>query len=296
MVHVHNLFPAFGQQWTEDCGVPLVATLHNYRPLCANATLHRDGKGCTLCPDGQWWSSVRYGCYRNSRMATLPLVTNLRRGLERNPLFQHAQRLIVLSDRSKEIFEHYGVPTQRTVVIPNGLPDIPAPDRVPREGWTYAGRVSSEKGVLELVEEWPDGVPLSIAGDGPTSDLVRIAIRERPQIRMLGTLDSHALNRLMSGAVGVVIPSRWAEGLPLILGESLRVGTPVLARAGSSAADFVQRHGGGAVYSTGAELAEEVASWPGAEADASPRQVFQEHWSLNAWISRLESVYREVAL
>ena len=295
VVHVHNLFPSFGQKWITDLGVRVVATLHNYRPLCASGTLQRNGTDCTLCPDGQWWSSVRYACYRNSRIATLPMLPYLRRGLAGSPLFSSARRLIVLSERSRSIYLRYGAPEQRTIVVPNGMPEIPRPAATTREGWAYIGRLSPEKGVVELVGEWPEGVPLSIAGDGPTSDLVRKAIEGRPEIQMRGTLDPDAVNRLLSDVVGVVIPSRWAEGLPLVLGEALRLGTPVLARADNSAADFVHSHGGGAVYATPEELVQEVTAWPGIDTVPSPRDVFRQQWSLDTWVSRLESVYDEVA-
>lgn len=52
VVHVHNLFPNFGRSWVRHWVGPLVATLHNYRPMCAAATLYRAGAVCTSCPDG----------------------------------------------------------------------------------------------------------------------------------------------------------------------------------------------------------------------------------------------------
>jgi len=74
VVHIHNLFPNFGTRWVSRWEGPLVATLHNYRPLCANGLLYRDGHNCTLCPEGDRLASMRYGCYRDSRIATLPLA------------------------------------------------------------------------------------------------------------------------------------------------------------------------------------------------------------------------------
>ena len=56
IVHVHNLFPNLGRRWVERLDLPLVTTLHNYRPICPEATLFRDGHSCTLCPDsGSAW-------------------------------------------------------------------------------------------------------------------------------------------------------------------------------------------------------------------------------------------------
>src|SRR3954451_274021 len=43
LVHVHGLFPNFGKHWLTHWQGPVVATMHNYRPLCPAATLFRDG-------------------------------------------------------------------------------------------------------------------------------------------------------------------------------------------------------------------------------------------------------------
>ncbi|MDG4864954.1 glycosyltransferase, partial [Streptomyces sp. T-3] len=67
LVHVHNLFPNFGRAWVSSWRGPLVTSLHNYRPLCANGLLYREGALCTRCPDGDRWAGLRGGCYRESR-------------------------------------------------------------------------------------------------------------------------------------------------------------------------------------------------------------------------------------
>ena len=49
VVHVHNLFPNFGKRWLRTWDGPMVATMHNYRPICPAATLFRDGRVCRDC-------------------------------------------------------------------------------------------------------------------------------------------------------------------------------------------------------------------------------------------------------
>src|SRR5690606_21612300 len=73
LVHVHNLFPSMGTRWLGQWQGPIVATVHNYRPLCANGLLLRDGHFCTDCVSHGTLNAVRHGCYRDSRMATIPL-------------------------------------------------------------------------------------------------------------------------------------------------------------------------------------------------------------------------------
>ena len=58
-------------------------TVHNFRLACPAATLWRDGKFCVECVGKTaWpfssttaaWPGVVHGCYRDSRLATLPIA------------------------------------------------------------------------------------------------------------------------------------------------------------------------------------------------------------------------------
>ncbi|MGZ3383084.1 MAG: glycosyltransferase family 4 protein, partial [Isosphaeraceae bacterium] len=118
IVHVHNLFPNFGRRWVKEVDVPIVHTLHNFRPLCAASTLFRDGQVCTQCPDGDRWAGLRFGCYRGSPAKTLPLALANYRGPAIDPLLKRAAVLVVLSERAREIYRRAGVPSKKLVCIP----------------------------------------------------------------------------------------------------------------------------------------------------------------------------------
>lgn len=123
VVHVHNLFPNIGYQWLAQWPGALVTTMHNFRPLCAAATLFRDGHTCTLCPDGDAWAGVRHSCY-GSPLATLPLAMANCTGVAGNALLQRADRVIALSDRVARVWAGYGLDADKIRVVPNGY-DLP---------------------------------------------------------------------------------------------------------------------------------------------------------------------------
>ena len=80
VVHVHNTFPLFSASVLRAAyrlDLPVVATLHNFRLLCANAVLQRDGRPCESCVGKLPLAAVRHGCYRESRAQTLPLATSI---------------------------------------------------------------------------------------------------------------------------------------------------------------------------------------------------------------------------
>src|SRR5262245_4787666 len=52
VVHVHNFFPLLSPGIYEVCraaNIPVVQTLHNFRPICANGLLLRSNQSCHLC-------------------------------------------------------------------------------------------------------------------------------------------------------------------------------------------------------------------------------------------------------
>ena len=92
----------------------------------------------------------------------------------------------------------------------------------------YAGRLSPEKGVLELVEA-ADGIPLVVVGDGPLRDRV-------PDAR--GFVRHDELERLYGRAAVVAVPS-YREGFGVVCAEAMAHGRPVVASAVGGLLDLV---------------------------------------------------------
>jgi glycosyltransferase involved in cell wall biosynthesis len=113
--------------------------------------------------------------------------------------------------------------------IPNG---VRIPRAVGREAEPaevlYAGRLSPEKGIRDLVEA-AVGLNLVVAGDGPLRELVPDA---------LGLVPHDELERLYARAAIVVLPS-YREGLPLAVIEAMAHGRPVVATAVGGIPDLV---------------------------------------------------------
>lgn len=295
LVHVHNLFPNFGRSWVRQWAGPLVATLHNYRPMCAAATLYRAGAVCNRCPSGDPWAALRFGCYRGSRAATLPLAWAGRHGPARDPLLARADRLVVNSRLSEETYRQAGVPAGRLSLVPNFV-DAPVSEEAPDDTtgrWLVAARLSAEKGVLELLRQWPADAPLDVFGDGELLAECRAAAPS--SVRFLGRLDRAELCRRMPAYRGLVFPSRWYEVQPCVQVEALAAGLPTLAFEGSSVAEAVREHGTGLVTRWDQPLARVLAE----AADRFPslrahcRQVYTDRFTERAWLARIAGVYEE---
>jgi glycosyltransferase involved in cell wall biosynthesis len=297
VTHVHNLFPNIGTTWLPRWEGPLVATLHNFRPLCANGILFREGNTCTECPDESTLSALKHACYRDSKLATIPIALATSGGLQRNRLIDRAQKVIVLSERAKSIYRQYGLPEEKIIIIPNGL-DIAIPPNtreMPKTRWIAVGRLTAEKGFADLVRLWPVGLNLDIIGEGPEAELIRAV--GKSNVTLSPVVPNSELIATLPGYVGLILPSKWFEGLPTVALEALGSGLPVVAHTGNSASDFLLRHEPAWVYDgSGSSLAATMAAIEsrGTEARTRARQLFDEEFSLEIWVSRLEALFNSL--
>jgi glycosyltransferase involved in cell wall biosynthesis len=290
VVHIHNLFPNFGRRWVEDIEPPVIHTVHNFRPLCANGLLFRDGMVCTECPDGKRWSGLQHACYRESRLATLPHALANRAGPAGDPLFRRADRLIMLTEQQRGIYARYGVPIQKMVVGPNFLSselDPGPPPSLNRAGYLFVGRLSEEKGIRRLLEHWPNTEPLTIIGDGPQRSEIATLATKKARVHVLGARSRSEILQSMQRHRSLVFPSLWLEGLPMVYLEALACGLSVIAFSPTVLADLAVSENTGVCVDWQepwpALITQAEGSLPGT---AACRRVFEERYSEAAFRSR----------
>jgi glycosyltransferase involved in cell wall biosynthesis len=115
-------------------------------------------------------------------------------------------------------------------IIGSGV-DVPSrirPEASPPEV-LFAGRLSHEKGILELLAAANNGMKLTIAGDGPLRDRVPGA---------LGFVPHDRLGPLYDRAAVVAVPSH-REGFGVVCAEAMAHGRPVVASAVGGLLDLV---------------------------------------------------------
>jgi len=239
VIHVHNLFPNFGTSWLRHTRVPVVATLHNFRLLCAKATLYRAGSVCTLCPDEGSFNAVRNSCYRDSAIATIPLALANRKSLPSQPLVKETSHLIAPSSRLANVYTRYGVPKEKISVIPNFRLHAPGNHSARGSRFCFIGRLSEEKGLIPLLKAWPEEFFLDIYGDGPLRDEVE-GLQSR-NIVYHGPLDPSEVARTVAKSAGLLFPSVCFEAAPAMAYVlALSLGLPTIALEGNSVADDIR--------------------------------------------------------
>jgi len=309
VMHVHNVFPLlspsiFGA--ARGTRTAVVNTLHNYRTVCPAAVPLRDGAVCTTCIDNQSVApALRYGCYRNSRLATVPLAASVALHRRINTYARHVDAFIALTEFQKSVLARGGLPARRIHVKPNCYPkaaqQVPWAEREDKA--VFLGRISAEKGLDTLVRawtQWGSGAPrLEIIGDGPDLDRLRGSVRSSGRIAFLGGRPIEEAHRLLSTARLLVVPSTWFEGFPLVLCEAFAFGVPVLASRLGTFEELVEAAGAGRLFAPGdSEDLRQVASdlWQKPSAlermSQAAAQEFENRYSAAKSVDLLKSIYQ----
>lgn len=234
VVHVHNTFPLLSPAIFHAIGkrAARVLTLHNYRLFCPAAIPMRDGKVCTKCLDkGSPMSAMIHGCYRGSRVATLPLAFSV--GLHRalGTWTKQVDAFICLSNFQRELMIAAGLPREKVHVKPNFYPGNPTvvawPERKPYV--VFAGRLTAEKGVVNLLRAWrewgPSAPELRLVGDGDLRPGLKRMVTGLP-VRFLGQVSAEEAQTQIACARLLVLPSECFEGFPMVVREAFAFGTP----------------------------------------------------------------------
>jgi glycosyltransferase involved in cell wall biosynthesis len=182
---------------------------------------------------------------------------------------------------------------QDMTVLPYFLPDLdhavtPPFTGHPRPYFLFVGRLEKIKGLQDVFPamDHVNGADLLILGDGDyRAELERLAAGN-PRIRFLGRLPSDELNAYYRGAEALIVPSVCYETFGIILIESFRLGTPVIARKLGPFPEIIESSGGGKLFTEEADMIAAMRFFlqPSAERAGMSRAArtgFEAHWREN---------------
>jgi len=232
VILMHNLFPNISTKWLEKYGPITYSFKHNYRDICASANLYRNKSICLKCVDGSSYNGVRFRCYKNSAIMSLPLAIRNSCNLESRRDLTKPKKLLVLSRHMKKIMMSTGLMSEKFEVIPNFVQvNYKDQDLIKEKNgrWIAAGRLSDDKGFRELLQVWPEQYNLDIYGDGPLLTELNDIARTKKNIQIKGSIERKKLLELLPEFEGGIIASRLFEPGPLIILEYLAAGLPIIS-------------------------------------------------------------------
>ena len=231
LLHCHNIY----HQLTPSIigaaarlNIPVVLTLHDYKPVCPVYTQLANGQPCTKCSDGRFGALLSQRCANGSIGRSALLWAEARYQAAANS-YQRVDKFIAPSRFMRDaVVRRFG--EDKVVHIPNGIDssliEVPRQDK----GFVlYLGRLSPEKGVETLLRAHAaDNATwrLVVAGTGPLSQDLKSRF---PLAEFTGHLTGDALKTRLRDAAVVVVPSEWHENSPLSILEAMAHAKPIVA-------------------------------------------------------------------
>ncbi|MGD0929532.1 MAG: glycosyltransferase family 4 protein [Candidatus Korobacteraceae bacterium] len=252
IAHCHNFLPLVSPSAYYACksaDVPVVQTLHNYRLLCPAGTLFANGQRCPGCSRSNA-NAISRGCYRNSRLQTAAISLMLGAHRLRGTWKRSVDAYVTPSAFCRDYFVAAGLPEEKVHLKRNFLAHDPGQRRDCGDYALFVGRLSREKGVLEMIEAWrqlPE-VKLLVAGDGPLYYEARGAARSNDRVEILGQLTPEETLDRIRGARFLVFPSRWFEPFGMGLLEAAACGVPAIASRIGAIPELVADHRTGLLF------------------------------------------------
>ena len=225
----------------ERANVPVVMTLHDFKPWCTNRILFAHGVPCERCKGGRHWRALATGCVQDSRLkSAVGMVEAYAHDLV--GAYRAVRLWIAPSRFVLEKAGEFGVRAARLRLLPHGVEretlDIAAPGAPAAAALAageryvlFAGRLSVEKGVrlLPALAMRIAPVPLVVVGEGPLRGWLGAQVPSLPNLRLLGYRPDAELASLRARAAVVVVPSLFYEHFCYAAAEALLDARPVVA-------------------------------------------------------------------
>jgi glycosyltransferase involved in cell wall biosynthesis len=315
LVHVHNVSGSSLAPFVacRSARVPVVLTLHDHWLLCPNNMLYRrNGELCDPAGRTAGCSQCfrRYDFWGNlpaRRRILAALVQNVRTFLA------PSQALIDLHvrggyERARFKLVRYGMPATAPAE-----PRHSGVQRLQREQGQYrtvvfAGGGVVIKGAGVLLEALPllvrhvDQLRVVVAGGGEQTFFTQLGAFA-PTVVLMGWVPHYEMPALQQAADLTLVPSLWAENSPLMIQQSLLVGTPAAGAAVGGIPELLREGETGYLFRQGdaADLAEKVIlhfARPSAERRQMRRlcQTYaSDHLGYEQHLDEVADIYRRAA-
>lgn len=258
VLHATNTFPLISPSVCDVAhrrGVAVVQALRNYRLLCANSYLMRQGRPCEDCIGKAFsWPAVIHRCYRDG-MAASAVVAAMQATHRTLGVWRHrVDAFFTLTEFARRKFIDAGMPADRIHVKYNSVSPDPGIGNGTGDYVALVGRLSQEKGIATALKAWrvdPTLPRLVIVGEGPLRRDVEMAAAGDPRVEYRGVVSNVAAQEIIQGAIALLMPSLWYETFGRTIAEAFAAGVPVVASRLGAMAELVEEGLNGELFAAG---------------------------------------------
>ena len=245
VVHLHNynfqLTPSILPE-IKKRGIKIVQTIHDAQIICPYHRLYNFQKDiiCTKCVTGSFLNCINDRCFDDSFFKSVVGASESYYYHTFKYYEKYIDRFISPSRFLAELIKKR-VKDHTFEILPNFSDKLEDLEVNKTDYYLYFGRITNEKGVLELVDIFKElKLNLIIIGSGDQEDKVKNRIVDNKNISFLGPKSERELFSYVANAKYVIQPSKWYENCPMTVIESFTYDTPVIASNHSGFKDLIQ--------------------------------------------------------
>lgn len=248
IIHLHNIYHQISPSIlavAKRYKIPVVMHLHDYKLICPNHTLFTAGKYCDRCLPHKYFNCFKYKCLKDSSAASFLVSFEMFIHHRVLKIYEKGVDLFIAPSLfMKEICQSAFWPEEKIVLAYNpysedlikGSTMNEARENKQDDYLLYFGRLSPEKGLDVLIKAAIiTNSNLKIVGSGEEELRLKDLVEEQKlgangsKIEFLGFKSGDELRDVILKSRAVVMPSIWAENMPLSLLEAMKLGKVVIA-------------------------------------------------------------------
>lgn len=307
IVHINNFqrqLSASIIDAVKEKNIPLIMTAHDLNPICPASIMLYNGEVCEDCITKGYTSCIKKKCIKNSMLKSV-LGYIEKKYYDLHKMFCKVDCIISPSEFNKNQLLKGKLKCNDITVIHNFVNETEKTDYTLGDCAFYFGRLSREKGILNLVEAINNipGARLMIAGDGPEKENIQAYIKEHKledRITLLGYLNQNDIRENIRKCRFVTVPSICFENCPYSVLEATEIGKPIIGSKIGGIPELVKDDVNGYTYAYDSidsltdklrilfENDEKVN-----EFSNNSKKLYKENYSAEAYYNKLMTVYNK---
>lgn len=239
----------------KEKNIPIIFTAHDLQAICPDKTmLDKEKEICEKCIGGHYINCIKNKCVKNSILKSVLGAIEGEYYRVNEFYTKKIDFIITPSEFYRQKLIEDGISGEKIQSMHNFVNlneyDISREDK----GYAfYFGRLSKEKGILNLLEAFRrlEGGMLYIAGEGPERKKIEEIIERdklQERVKLLGFLNSNKIKEYVANARFIVVPSIWYENCPYSVMETLAIGKPVIGAKIAGIPELVKDEQNGLLY------------------------------------------------
>lgn len=241
IVYIHNLWfkASLGiLKFLKKQNIKVFVKFHNFRYDCTNSFFkfnHLNGnKFCKACGFDSSSTFIFNKYFNDSYIKSMLVILFSKKYIK---LLETSNfQILLLTHFHLKYIESKNYKFKNLKIFPNYL-EVNHYDKRKENFILYAGRISKEKGVKELIDAFInvkyEKKELYIIGDGPELKTLKNKYKEYNDIKFLGSIENNKVHELIARSKGVVTATKLYEGQPTLLCEASLMNIPsIFPRSG----------------------------------------------------------------